>query len=116
MSDLYDASDRQFIETGIHELRAQAEAFLADHGYPVNDRYCQLVGMYFQTLPPKQDYFFADELDMYIRKQEIAEAAFFLINPKQYKQLKELEAKEAGEAQQPTVQGTSEEVVPETKA
>jgi hypothetical protein len=116
MPEQYDSSDRQLIDPTIEGMREQALAFLEDNGYPPTDRYLQIVGMYFQMLPAHQDYFFADELDMYIRKQEIQEAAFFLINPKGYKQLKELEAKEAqektaNEDQEPGVSGAAEQVV-----
>lgn len=98
------------LATTIEGLRAQAEEFLAKNGFPVNPRYLQMFGSFVQMSGEDVIYLNEEGAINHIKKAEINEAAFFLINPSAYKKLKELEAQDANAEQQAEI--TPKEVVP----
>lgn len=109
-------AERHDLETTIDGLREQANEFLEAYGFPVNDRYRQKFGQYIQALPADQTYYYPEEAAIAITRGEINEAAFFLIYPSKYEELKAFEAKKqesANEAGQQEVPSSTEDVVPE---
>lgn len=63
------------------EFDAQADKYLADYGFPVNEEYRALFGSFIQHSDANEDTFNPDLMAKRIRKAKATEFAFYLIKP-----------------------------------
>lgn len=78
------------------EFDAQADAFLAENGFPVDDTYRKVYGSIIQMSPSWEDTFDPKQVAKMIRNRVAKELAFYLMQPGRREKEESDESKESG--------------------
>lgn len=97
-------SRKEKLATSYEELKAQAEVFLVNNGFPLDDLHIRLFAQHVQAIPQEYDFFEPKRVAMSMRKAKANEAAFYVLYPERL-------PKEPNETEQQEIQRTEDEVV-----